>query len=264
MADVVLITGSSAGIGRATAFAFAEQGSRLVLAARSQDPLKQVALELEQTLDAEVLAIPTDVTDPDQVQALVAKALERFEQIDIVINNAGICMSGSTVDSTLEQWQQVMAVNFWGYVHLIRAVLPHLLSRRQGQIVNVGSIGAKLPLPQMTAYCASKYAVNGLTESLRLELAGSGLEVIGIHPGVVQSQFLERAIFTQPELGRARMEAALTGPLASTPEEVAAAIVRACRQHESDVVVGAAQWAVGAYRLFPDLVTAAMGSLPPR
>ncbi|NJL99800.1 MAG: SDR family oxidoreductase [Synechococcaceae cyanobacterium SM2_3_2] len=261
MTEVVLITGASAGIGKATAFAFAEQGSQLVLAARSAEPLKQVALELEQTLDAEVLAVPTDVTDPEQVSALISQALERFEQIDIVVNNAGICMSGPTVDSTLEQWQQVMAVNFWGYVHVIRAVLPHLIERRKGQIVNVGSLGGKLPIPQMTAYCASKYAVAGLTEALRMELAGHSIEVIGIHPGIVQSEFLQRAIFTDPVAGKAQMESALTGPFVNSSEEVAEALIQACRQHKTDVTVGLSQLAVGAYRLFPELVTAALSTV---
>lgn len=257
MANVVLITGASEGIGKATARCFARRGDRLVLAARTPETLKQTAIDLEQELDAEVLAWPTDVTCPEQVQALVDQALQRFQQIDILVNNAGICLSGPFADTTLEQWQQLMEVNFWGYVHVIRALLPHLLERGKGQIINVGSFGGKMPLPQMTAYCASKYAVSGLTEALRLELQPQGIEVIGVHPGVVKSNFLERAIFVGPEpaeepVSRSQMQAALDSWLVSQPEEVATAILEAAEQHKTEVVVGMAQWMTGAYALFPE------------
>ncbi len=269
MADVVLITGASEGIGKATAFTFARGGYRLALAARTAETLKQTAIELEQSLNAEVLAVPTDVTQPEQVQDLVEATLERYGRIDCLINNAGICMGGPFLQTTLEHWQALMAVNFWGYLYTIRAVLPHMLKRKQGQIINVGSIGGKMPLPQMTAYCASKYAVSGLTEALRLELQPYGIQVIGVHPGPVNSSFLKRAVFVdeaEPEVSsesksqgsssaaRQRMQQALESFWVSQPEDVAAAIWDAARQSKSEVVVGMAQWAVGAYALFPELV----------
>ncbi|MCF2970655.1 SDR family oxidoreductase [Synechococcus sp. Nb3U1] len=270
MADVVLITGASEGIGRATAFTFARGGCRLALAARTPETLNQTAIDLEQSLNAEVLAIPTDVAQPEQVQTLVERTLERYGRIDCLINNAGICMSGPFLQTTPDHWQQLMAVNFLGYIHTIRAVLPDMLKRKQGQIVNVGSIGGKMPLPHMSAYCASKYAVTGLTEALRLELKSQGIQVIGVHPGIVNSDFLKRAIFldepqptasanghdapTAGGLARERMEQALESFLVSQPEEVAEAIWEAVRESKSEVVVGMAQWAVGAYTLFPGLV----------
>ncbi|MGQ9836615.1 MAG: SDR family oxidoreductase [Cyanobacteriota bacterium] len=274
MVDVVLITGASEGIGRATAFAFARGGSRLSLAARTPETLRQTAIDLEQSLNAEVLAIPTDVTQPEQVESLVEKTLERYGHIDCLINNAGICMSGPFLQTTPDHWQQLMAVNFWGYVHMIRAVLPDMLKRKRGQIVNVGSIGGKMPLPQMSAYCASKYAVSGLTEALRLELRPQGIQVIGVHPGIVNSDFLKRAIFldeSQPtnssnnssnahdaplssSPAREQMKQALESFWVSQPQEVAEAIWEAVRGFKSEVVVGMAQWAVGAYTLFPNLV----------
>ena len=257
MAKVVLITGASHGIGKATARCFAQRGDRLVLAARTPEPLKQAAIDLEQELDAEVLALPTDVTEPEQVESLVDQALKRFDHIDILINNAGICASGPFADTTLDHWQQLLQVNFWGYLHTIRALLPHLLQRGQGQIVNVGSVGGKMPLPEMTAYCASKYAVSGLTEALRLELQPKGIEVIGVHPGIVRSDFLERAIFVGPEqseepVSKSQMQVALDSWLVSQPEEVATAILEACLEHKTEVVVGAAQWMTGAYALLPE------------
>ncbi|MEN9225704.1 MAG: SDR family oxidoreductase [Thermostichus sp. HHBFW_bins_43] len=278
MADVVLITGASEGIGRATAFVFARGGYRLALAARTTETLKQTAIDLEQSLNAEVLAIPTDVTQPEQVQSLVQATLERYGRIDCLINNAGICLSGPFLQTTPEHWQRLMAVNFWGYLHMIRAVLPDMQKRKQGQIINVGSIGGKMPLPQMSAYCASKYAVSGLTEALRLELKPQGIQVIGVHPGLVSSDFLKRAVFldeVEPDAspngkpqsagGQAReqMQQALESFWVSRPEEVAEAIWEAARQSKSEVVVGMAQWAVGAYTLFPGLVSPMLQD-PPR
>jgi short-subunit dehydrogenase len=271
MGDVVLITGASEGIGRATAFTFARGGYRLALAARTAETLKQTAIELEQSLNAEVLAVPTDVTQPDQVQKLVEATLERYGRIDCLINNAGICLSGPFLQTTLEHWQALMAVNFWGYLHTIRAVLPDMLKRKRGQIVNVGSIGGKMPLPQMAAYCASKYAVSGLMEALRLELQPHGIQVIGVHPGLVNSNFLKRAIFleepgednlTHPSRARQRMQQALESFWVSQPEEVAAAIWEAVCHSKSEVVVGMAQWAVAAYTLFPGWVGPLLQSLP--
>ncbi|MFS8897060.1 SDR family oxidoreductase [Synechococcus sp. R3-13] len=277
MADVVLITGASEGIGRATAFTFARGGYRLALAARTAETLKQTAIDLEQSLNAEVLAVPTDVTQPEQVQNLVERTLERYGRIDCLINNAGICMSGPFLQTTPEHWQALMAVNFWGYLHTIRAVLPDMLKRKKGQIINVGSIGGKMPLPQMSAYCASKYAVSGLTEALRLELQPQGIQVIGVHPGIVSSNFLKRAIFldevrpasspdsqAQTSGGKAReqMQQALESFWVSQPEEVAEAIWDAARQSKSEVVVGMAQWAVGAYTLFPGWVGSLLQNVP--
>lgn len=217
MADVVLITGASEGIGRATAFTFARGGYRLALAARTAETLRQTAIELEQSLNAEVLAVPTDVTQPEQVQNLVERTLERYGRIDCLINNAGICLKGPFLQTTLEHWQALMAVNFWGYLYTIRAVLPDMLKRKKGQIINVGSVGGKMPLPQMSAYCASKYAVSGLTEALRLELQPHGIQVIGVHPGIVSSNFLKRAIFLDEGGGRSPLPMANRKPQVGKP-----------------------------------------------
>ena len=263
MPKVALITGASAGIGRATAFAFARQGFALALAARTPEPLTETAIALEKAHNCEVLPLATDVSDPTQVNVLVEKTIGRFHQIDLLVNNAGICASGPFIDMSMEQWQQVMNVNFWGYVHTIQAVLPLMIERKQGQIVNVGSFGGKMPLPTMTAYCASKYAVTGLTETLRLEVESKGVQVIGVHPGVVNTDFLDRAVFVgdggTADDYRQQMEATLSSAASQTPEDVAKAIAEACRTGKRDVVVGPLQMATAAYQLFPGLVGPLMG-----
>ncbi len=272
MTKVVLITGASEGIGRATAQTFASHGYQLVLAARTADPLTKAALALESEFNCDVLAVPTDVTDPEQTQTLITRTLDRYDHIDCLINNAGICMSGSFAHSSLDQIHQLMNVNFWGYIHTIRAVLPHFLNRRQGQIINVGSFGGKMPLPGMATYCASKYAVTGLTDALRLELTPKGIRVIGVHPGVVNSDFMKRALFaedSQPsdvplssdsealpssDSGRAQMQSVLDSWFVSQPEDIATAIWQALVSGQTDVVVGAAQVATSAYCVVPEMI----------
>lgn len=133
--------------------------------------------------------------DVEQVNALVQKAVDFFGTIDVLVNNAGICMTGSIENTTLSDWQQIMDTNFWAYLYTIQALLPQFLEQGSGAIVNVGSFGGKMPLPYMTAYCTSKYAVTGLTETLRLELGPKGIHVCAVHPSTTNSDFLERALF---------------------------------------------------------------------
>jgi short-subunit dehydrogenase len=266
MAPIVLITGASQGSGRATALLFARHGYDVVLAARQPDRLHAVAAQI-QALDRQALAVPTDTGNFEQVQMLVQKALDQFGQIDVLVNNAGICLSGAIEQTSLADWHQIMDTNFWGYVHLIQALLPQFLQRRSGSIVNVGSFGGKMPLPQMTAYCASKYAVTGLTDTLRLELAPQGIHVGAVHPGVINSDFLERAAFrgsdeTDSESRRQQMRSLLQAGWVSQPEDIAKAIWDTVQQRKSEVVVGPTMIATEAYRLAPSLVQWLMQRVP--
>lgn len=263
MSKTVLITGASQGCGKATALLFARKGYNVVLAARSTDKLESAAVEVR-NLGGSALAITTDVTDFQQVEHLVQTALEFYENIDILVNNAGICLTGLVEKMTLEDWQNIINTNFWGYIHTIHLLLPHFLQRNCGTIVNVGSFGGKMPLPEMTAYCASKYAVTGLTESLRLELAKTNIHVSAVHPGVINSDFLERAKFrgqneAEIDQRRQQMTQMLQSSIVSQPEDIAKAIWEAVSQKQTDIVVGPAVVATEAYRLFPRLVQFIMG-----
>ena len=257
MTPTAVITGASAGIGQATAILLAEKGYNLVLAARTNDRLEAVARQIKE-LGGQVLAVPTDVTDVKQVNNLVEKALHTYELVDILINNAGICMTAPMTQTSLEDWQKILNVNLWGYIYPIHALLPHFLSRHCGTIVNVGSFGGKMPLPNMTAYCTSKYAVTGLTETLRLELEPKGIHVCGVHPSVTNSDFLERAVFRgqeekSSEQMRSSMEEMLKSPLASQPEDVAKAIWNLIDHPQAEVVVGTGAIATNFYRFIPGL-----------
>lgn len=258
MAPTVLITGASQGIGKATALLFAQKGYDVVLAAREADRLNSVG----QAVSAEgrqALAIPCDVADPQQVNSLVERALAAYGHIDVLVNNAGICSSGLMEKTSLEDWHKIIDVNLWGYVHTIQALLPQFLAQKSGTIVNVGSFGGKVPLPYMTAYCTSKYAVTGLTETLRLELEPLGIHVCGVHPSATNSDFLERSIFRghdehDTNMRRQQMQEMLKSPLASQPEDVAKAIWDVVKHPQAEVIVGSAAVATAAYRFAPGLM----------
>ncbi len=258
MASTILITGASQGIGKATALLFARKGYDLVLAARQADRLAAVAQEVE-TLGRSALAVPTDVRDPLQVNTLAQKALEHYGSIDVLVNNAGIYISGPVEQFSLSDWHQAVDTNFWGYVHTIQALLPHFLERGTGTIVNLSSIGGKVPTPYLTPYCASKFAVTGLTESMHSELKPKGIHVCGIYPNLIKSSLMERAIFQgkdekDAQARRAQLNKVLSVPVVEKPEDVAQAIWDAVKHQKSEVMVGSANISQTAYRLFPGLM----------
>lgn len=258
MAPTALITGASQGIGKATALLFATKGYDIVLAARHNDRLAIVAQEI-QKLDRQALVVPTDVRDPDQVKNLIDKAIEQFGEIDVLINNAGIYVSGPVESFSLEEWHHVIDTNLCGYVHTIHAVLPHMLARRQGAIVNISSIGGKVPTPYLAPYNATKFGVAGMTAAMHAELKPKGIHVCGIYPNIIKTNFTERAIFTGYDEADARsrrqqLEEILHNPLIEKPEDVAQAIWEGVKHQRAEVVVGSANLAQAAYNLFPGIV----------
>lgn len=262
MTRTVLVTGASQGTGKATALLFARQGYDVVLVARHQDRLHAVADEIK-AMQRSSLVVPTDVTQPEQVAAMAEQALDHFDTIDVLVNSAGVCLTGAIEHTTLTDWHRIVDTNFWGCVHTIQALLPHFLKCQSGTIVNVGSFGGKMPLPLMAAYSASKYAVTGLTESLRIELAPKGIHVCAVHPGMINSSFLERATFRaetpqDAEQLRQQMASLLNHGWVSQPEEVAQTIWQMVENRKAEVVVGPAAIATECYRLMPGLVQWAM------
>lgn len=257
MTQHVLITGASQGAGKATALTFAAQGWDVVLAARNPERLSAVAKEI-QGMGRQALAIPTDVGSAEQVAILIEKALAAFGSVDVLVNNAGICLTGPMVNTTLEDWHQILNTNLWGSIHTIQAILPAMQQQGHGTIINVGSFGGKMPLPHMTAYCTSKYALTGLTETLRLELASQNIHVGIVHPGVINSDFLERAQFRGATEQAAsdrqqQMAQVLQSGWVSQPDDIAQAVWKAVQQKQADVVVGPVAIATELNRLFPQL-----------
>lgn len=250
MSPTAFITGASQGIGRATALLFAKNGYDLIITARTKDKLELVAEEIRD-LGRQAIAVTADTGDRLAIEALINLGLERFAQIDVLVNNAGICMTAPMAQTSIEDWSKILNVNLWGYIYTINALLPHFLERKQGNIINVGSFGGKVPLPKMTAYCTSKFAITGLTETLRLELEPQGIHVSGIHPSVTNTNFLERAVFKESD--RQQMQEMLSSPLTSQPEDVAQAILNAVQHSQAEVVVGMAKIPTFFNRLFPSI-----------
>ena len=184
---VVVITGGSTGHGLVAARLAAEGGAKLVIAARNVEELRAVEAELGRGGARDVLAAPADVTDRQQCQRLVERAIERHGRVDILVNNAGIIQVGPMETMTIEDFERAMATHFWGALYCTLAVLPHMRVRRFGRIANVVSVGGKMPLPHLMPYTASKFALSGLTKSLRIELAKDGILVTGVYPSTMRT-----------------------------------------------------------------------------
>lgn len=251
MCPTALITGASEGIGKATALLLAKNGYDLIITARTPDTLEAVAEEIR-SLGREAIAITSDVSDRSAVESLINSSIERFAQIDVLVNNAGICMVAPMAKTNIEDWENIINTNLWGYIYTIHALLPHFLERKQGHIINVGSFGGKVPLPKMTGYCTTKYAITGLTETLRLELEPQGIHVSGVYPGATKTNFVERAIFKEggdPQ----QMKQMISSPLASQSEDVAKAIWNVVKHPRSEVIVGSAKVPALLNRFFPSI-----------
>lgn len=225
---VVVITGASAGIGRAMALAFAREGAHVVIAARRADKLSQVQAEVE-TLGAKCLSLVTDVSESGQIDHLLDATLETFGQVDIWINNAGYGLSATVETTTADEMEKIWRVNYMGAFYGTRAALRQMRRQERGHIMNVSSMAARFPLPLGGAYTATKYAMNGLTETLALELEGSGINASVIMPGVTETEFVTAMEKKLPDV-----QARWTGPVASA-ESVAKRIV-ACAKRPRPVV----------------------------
>lgn len=221
--QVAVITGASSGIGRATALALAREGARVALAARTKSALHRVADEIR-TLDRDALVVPSDVTSRNDVDHLVAKTLERWGRLDILVANAGAYIRSPVENLTVCEVERSMAVNFYGALYAVLAVQPHLLGQGSGHIVLVSSMDGKKGLPLDAPYVAAKFALAGYGEVLRQELRDRGVHVTTIFPGRVDTGLIESL--------------AVPGISAKIPPEmVARAIVTAVRRPKPEVVV---------------------------
>jgi NAD(P)-dependent dehydrogenase (short-subunit alcohol dehydrogenase family) len=187
MAKTVLITGASTGIGYATAVLFQRQGWNVVATMRSP----QKAGEL--TKLSNVLCLPLDVTEPESIQPAIATALQTFGSIDVLINNAGYALMGAFETCTPEQIERQFATNVFGLMAVTRALLPHFRQQQAGIIINVASIGGRMALPLYSLYHATKWAVEGFSESLQYELEPFNIQVKVIEPGPIKTDFYDRS-----------------------------------------------------------------------
>ncbi|MER5211371.1 SDR family oxidoreductase [Streptomyces sp. NPDC002838] len=240
--QLVLVTGAGSGIGRATAFAFAEAGARVVAVDRDAEAATRTA-ELSRLIGApEAWAEPVDVSDEQAMEKLAGKVAAEYGVVDVLVNNAGIGLSGSFFDTTPEDWKKVLDVNLWGVIHGCRLFGRQMAERGQGgHIVNTASAAAYQPSKALPAYSTSKAAVLMLSECLRAELAGQGIGVTAVCPGFVNTNITSTAHFAgvdaDEERRRQKRTARLYGLRNYPPEKVADAILRAVVRDEAVVPV---------------------------
>ena len=240
--QLVLVTGAGSGIGRATAFAFAESGARVVAVDRDTESAVRTA-ELARLIGApEAWAETVDVSDEQAMEKLAAKVAAEYGVVDVLVNNAGIGLSGSFFDTTPEDWKKVLDVNLWGVIHGCRLFGKQMADRGQGgHIVNTASAAAFQPSKALPAYSTSKAAVLMLSECLRAELSGQGIGVSAICPGLVNTNITSTAHFAgvdaAEEKRRQKKSARLYGLRNYPPEKVAEAILRAVVRNEAVVPV---------------------------
>jgi NAD(P)-dependent dehydrogenase (short-subunit alcohol dehydrogenase family) len=183
---VAIVTGASTGIGRAISIAYAQEGAKVVLAARRREKLESLAAEVT-AAGGTPLIVPTDVTSEEQVVALFAATVKAFGRIDIVVNNAGTAVSKPTEELTLAEWRTVVDCNLTGAFLCSREAFKVMKPQRSGRILNIGSISSKMPRPNAAPYTSTKYAIEGLTHSLAVDGRSFGITASVLHPGNVVS-----------------------------------------------------------------------------
>jgi short-subunit dehydrogenase len=224
-----LVTGASRGIGEYIVQHLLGEGMRVGLAARSKDDLQRVRSRLDPSGERTAV-LACDVTDADSCRRVAAAAAAELGDLDVLVNNAGIEVLVPFAEAEIGRMRQIIEVNVVGLLQMTHAVLPGMLHRRRGQIVNIASLAGLTPVPYNAVYSASKHAVVGFTDSLRLELEGTGVGVSSICPGSVR----EAGMFTRHETGAP----ALAGT--SSPAEVATAVLKAIKGDRRQIVVSAA------------------------
>ncbi len=225
-----VLTGASSGIGAALARELAERGARLVIVARRQDKLDELARDLHDK-SGQLEVVAGDITDSAVRQRAVATATQRWGGLDLLINNAGIGALGRFAESSPERLRQIMELNFFAAVEMVRLAMPLLIEGHRPIVVNVGSILGHRGIPLSNEYCASKFALRGWSESLRAELAPLGVDLLLVSPGTTKTDFFVHAL--------ARQSVPWENQAGDTPQRVARVTVRAIERGRHEVIVGA-------------------------
>jgi short-subunit dehydrogenase len=234
----VVITGGSRGLGLELARAFANEGANIALLARDREQLAEAEREIRRT-GVRVITISCDVTKQQEVENAIATVVGQLGGVDVLVNNAGIIQVGPFEHMQLQDFAEAMNAHFWGSLYLVQTVVPHMKRQRGGRVINIASIGGKIAVPHMLPYVASKFALVGLSEGLRVELAKEHIYVTTVSPGLMRTGSHVNALFK----GQHKKEFALFSLVNASPalsvssERAARQIIEACRYGVAELVI---------------------------
>jgi NAD(P)-dependent dehydrogenase (short-subunit alcohol dehydrogenase family) len=258
----VVITGGSRGLGLVLARELADEGARLTLIARDESELARAADDIRTRQPfAEVVTVVADVRRRPDAERAIAQTIEQFGRVDVLINNAGIIQVGPLDHMKLDDYEDAMATHFWGPLYMIVAALPHLRRQGEGRVVNISSIGGRIAVPHLVPYSASKFALTGLSDGLRVELARENILVTTVCPGLMRTGSPVNAMFKgQRPQEYAWFAISDSLPLASIDARRAAhQIIEACRNGDAELVITVqAKLAILARTLAPELFSDVM------
>jgi len=218
----ILITGASSGIGKSCAYKFAKEGSNIILTARRVDKLKEIAGDLTKNYNVKCEYFELDVRDKNKVNETIEQILDQFSNIDILINSAGLAKGLESVqDATVEYWDEMIDTNIKGLLYMTREILPIMINYNSGHIINIGSIAGHEVYPKGSVYCATKFAVNALTQGIRIDVMGTPIRVSTIDPGAVDTEFS----LVRFEGDKDRADKVYKGIIPLTPDDVAEAVL---------------------------------------
>lgn len=249
--QVVWITGASSGIGEALAYQMAAEGAKLILSARRVEALERVKKACGEVAQSRIELLPFDLSKPETLSSVVNKALELFGRIDILINNGGISQRSLAKDTLPEVDRRIMEVNYFGATALTKYLLPSLLSRKSGHVVNISSLVGKFSTPYRSGYAASKHALHGFFDALRAELWKHGIKVTMVCPGFVRTNISFNALTGKGQQHNKMDQAQANG---ISPESCARSIIKAIKKNRNEIYIGGKEkYAVFLKRFFPGL-----------
>jgi NAD(P)-dependent dehydrogenase (short-subunit alcohol dehydrogenase family) len=258
----VLITGGSRGLGLVLARAFLAKGANVAVMARRASEVADAVEDLGG--GAKVLGVAGDVRIPDSCARTVSEVIARFGRLDVLVNNAGVILSAPLAQTTVDDFQALMNVHFWGTLHMTMAALPHLVARRDARIANICSIGGKVAVPHLSAHCSSKFAQAGLSSVLGEELRGRGVKVTTVYPGLMRTGSHVRAHFRGDVAREYRLFALAAGTpvTAVSAERAARAILRAVARGRAELTFPRSmRMASRSAALAPNLATSVLAGV---
>lgn len=265
--NVVVITGAASGMGRELAIQLADLGCRLAISDVNEEEL-QKTLELISGNKSQIRTDKLNVADEAAVRAYVDTVIDEFGCVDRVINNAGIAVTDSIKDVSMEEFRLIMDVNFWGVVYGTKFFLPHLLEREEASVVNISSVNAFIPFPHNGPYNCSKYAVCGFNETMHQELEGTNVRLLSVHPGGIKTNIARNSLFHKgpnPKASKEKVVAEFDRITMTSASKAATKIIEAMANNKKRLMIGPDAYVFEYFkRLAPQLSVSLMSKLASR